>query len=410
MGFILHAHLSCHVIHASDMTAISSRAGFQRLTSLNQFPAHILRPHGYYGRRYLAEMPRVAVLYQACEPPIVNGVQKPKKPGGYQDSGADIAYVLKTNKVDIVTPGPNPDPKEDRGWCFPDTEAGILSAIEQGANVLWANTILFASHPLQTSSALDKYASKVKVVGQPPQLVEQYDDKNFVNNLLRSKGTFTLPRSWTVDWTLSLDLNSLPYPIVGKPIRGRGSHGVKVCKDKSDLRAHLSSLFEESQVVMLEEFLSGQEGTITVMPPTNGNPRHWAMPIVVRFNHEDDIAPYNGIVAVTSNSRVPPLEELDQNPHYDEISRECERIANLLRVTAPIRVDVRCFTPGKGSKFAVFDVNMKPNMTGPGRPGRGNQASLTAMAAASLGWDYPTLLIKMLSSARTLEFLRSVSL
>jgi hypothetical protein len=29
-----------------------------------------------------ASSPRVAVLYQAVEPPIVNGVRKPKKPGG----------------------------------------------------------------------------------------------------------------------------------------------------------------------------------------------------------------------------------------------------------------------------------------------------------------------------------------
>lgn len=37
---------------------------------------------------------RVAVLYQALDPPIINGIRKPKKPDGYQDSGADIAYNL----------------------------------------------------------------------------------------------------------------------------------------------------------------------------------------------------------------------------------------------------------------------------------------------------------------------------
>lgn len=45
-------------------------------------------------------------------------------------------------------------------------------------------------------------------------------------------------------------------------------------------------------------------------------------------------------------------------------------------------------------------------MTGPGRPGRENQASLTAMAAAAVGWTYPTLLQKMLATACTLEKLR----
>jgi hypothetical protein len=46
-------------------------------------------------------------------------------------------------------------------------------------------------------------------------------------------------------------------------------------------------------------------------------------------------------------------------------------------------------------------------MTGPGRPGRENQASLTALAAERLGWDYPTLLRNILGTARTLEELRA---
>lgn len=46
-------------------------------------------------------------------------------------------------------------------------------------------------------------------------------------------------------------------------------------------------------------------------------------------------------------------------------------------------------------------------MTGPGRPGREDQASLTAMAAAGLGWDYSQLLQQILESSCTLEELRT---
>jgi hypothetical protein len=45
-------------------------------------------------------------------------------------------------------------------------------------------------------------------------------------------------------------------------------------------------------------------------------------------------------------------------------------------------------------------------MTGPGRPGREDQANLTAMAAAECGWDYPTLLQNILHGASTLETFR----
>lgn len=57
--------------------------------------------------------PHVAVRYQAIYPPTINGVRKPK-PGGYQDSGADIAY----NKLP------------------------------------WSNTIIFASHPCLPKKAV----------------------------------------------------------------------------------------------------------------------------------------------------------------------------------------------------------------------------------------------------------------
>lgn len=37
---------------------------------------------------------KIAVLYQKFALPAVNGILKPMKPGGYSDSGADIAYCL----------------------------------------------------------------------------------------------------------------------------------------------------------------------------------------------------------------------------------------------------------------------------------------------------------------------------
>lgn len=40
--------------------------------------------------------------------------------------------------------------------------------------------------------------------------------------------------------------------------------------------------------------------------------------------------------------------------------REAERAAELLGATVPIRIDVRRFNDSADSKFALFDVNMKP--------------------------------------------------
>lgn len=152
----------------------------------------------------------------------------------------------------------------------------------------------------------------------------------------------------------------LPYPVVGKPVRGRGSYGVKVCKSLEVLEEHVSGLFDESPVVMIEEYLAGEEATVAVMPPGKERDDYWALPVVKRFNHADGVAPWNGIVAVTANSRVVGKENFEEDPTYEEAMRECEGVAKLLGGTAPIRIDIRRFRDGPGEKFALFDVNVKP--------------------------------------------------
>lgn len=73
--------------------------------------------------------------------------------------------------------------------------------------------------------------------------------------------------------------------------------------------------------LILEEFLDGTELTVTVMPPgdyalpcagsgdissmqVQTKEGYWALPPVTRFNHQDGVAPYNGVVAVVQNSRL----------------------------------------------------------------------------------------------------------
>ena len=279
---------------------------------------------------------------------------------GYQDSGADIAFTLRSKGLNIVTPATSPDVYKNEGWCFSDTENGICSAVAKGATHLWANTILFDSHPLQRSLKLADHASELYVLGQPPAMVQNFDDKAYLNGKLRGLGGYTLPKSWLIQASDNLDevLGSIQqFPVVGKPIRGRGSHGVKLCHNPMELKLHIQQLIEESPVVMVEEFLAGEEATLTIMPPSPERPEHWSMLPVSRFNHTDGIAPYNGVVAVVSNSRVVTEKDL-QDPAYRIIMDEGVRVAVLIGATAPIRIDVRRFS--EGSEFALFDINMKP--------------------------------------------------
>jgi len=320
------------------------------------------------------------------------------KPGGYSDSGGDIAYSLQQQSIPIITPVQNPKIARDLDWVFPDTIAGIQSAIDKGATIIWLNTVLYKGHPIE-----DFIKKGISVVGQIPEDVDLYDDKFITNNLLKTNG-LPIPKSAIITReNVSSYLLDFPFPVVAKPLRGRGSQGVSVVNSNEALTVLLQQMFRSKsygEALYVEEFLSGQEITITVMPKgtytisgiTETKNDYWALPPVKRFNHHNGIAPYNGTVAVINNSEVLTDEELQQTA-IRKLCKQCEQAAKLVNAKAPIRIDCRANEEGK---YFLFDLNMKPNMTGASRPHRQEQDSLTALAARKIGWSFDHLILNML--------------
>lgn len=340
----------------------------------------------------------IAILYQAKPPPPKDGIQKPMKPTGYADSGADIAFALKERGYRIITPVETPNEQLDRDWVFPDTIEGIQQALDRGVEILWLNTILYDAHPI--NAFFDK---GLEFVGQTPEMADLYDDKLLTNELL-AKHALPIPEIAVLDHhNLADPYPPISMPAVLKPIRGRGSQGVIVVEEHEkllkELRNHLASkIYGDS--VYLEPFLPGQEITLSVMPPgmyhLKGKERkmdhHWGLPAVKRFNHHNGVAPYNGTVAVMHNSAVLDDLELAQNDII-KVSKQCEQAAALVGARAPIRVDCRADAAGD---YFLFDLNVKPNMTGASRAHRRDQDSLTALAARKIGWSFADMLENML--------------
>jgi hypothetical protein len=345
-----------------------------------------------------------AILYQALSPPVIDGARKDAKPGGYSDGGADIAVALRSTGRRVVTPVADPDPARALDWVFPDTDEGIAAALAAGAGTLWANTVLFEGHPLEAA------IGRVAIVGQLPAAMQRFDDKFDTNRQLVQSG-LPVARSFLLsgaarDGARGLDDLAAAdpvFPVIVKPVRGRGSQGVTLTHDLPMLRAAAAQLLAEAtfgDLLMVEEYLAGEEMTVTVMPPASPRPSgepgegHWALRPVRRFDQRGGVAPYNGDVPVTRNSAAIGAERLAE-PAVQAMIAACVRAAALVEARAAIRIDCRA---GADGMFRLFDLNMKPNMTGPGRPGRDDQDCLSGIAARADGWRYAELLVAMLDA------------
>jgi len=344
-------------------------------------------------------MLKLAILYQAHKPPVFEGIIKPMKHGGYSDSGADIAFALK-DEIELVLPGNQATEKSDLDWVFPDTAEGIQQAIDKGATHFWLNTLLYGGHPAEPFMEGSRYW-----IGQVPSLVGKHDDKHLTNEFLHEKG-LPITRSLIFEKD-TLDVKEKPaFPLVIKPIRGRGSKGVKVVENRNQFIRESLKLLDSKRFgnkMMVESFLPGQEITLTVMPAgiyhIKGKEvekkEAWSLPPVKRENHIKGIAPYSGIVPVSHNSYTIENEELEE-ANLKQIIGEAAEVAKALEIRAPIRLDARQNAEGR---YFIFDVNFKPNMTGASREHRKRQDSLVMIAARSMGWTYKDLLLNILAQA-----------
>jgi hypothetical protein len=165
---------------------------------------------------------------------------------------------------------------------------------------------------------------------------------------------------------------------------------------------------------MLEQFLDGEEITITVMPPGEYTtptttpsaivPRttHWTLPPVRRTNHINGVLPYTGKQVAADNSTAIDLDLCtpSQRACLLEAMEACARAGALMQARAPLRIDCRAAAGPDNGAFYLFDVNLKPNLTSPGRnASRAHTTNLCLMAALKFGWSNEEFLYNILRQA-----------
>ncbi len=368
---------------------------------------------------------QIAIIHQALNSPAVDGVIKPRKRTGFRDGGADIAFALQSSGHNVITPVHLPSPKLDQDWTFPDTKRGLAAAIQKGAELIWANTVLFRGHPLE--KLLKTY--DLRTVGQMSENVHLFDDKQLTNQLIRKKGCPTpesfmivndsfreVPGLVPVSKLNEKKISSLgfSFPLIVKPVRGLGSQGVRKVENLCEMTMAVKKLFADTvpvngapcsrfgNALIVEEFLPGQEFSVTVMPPgyykimgkSLNFEYHWALTPVKRTRHFDGIAPGARVCPFLSSSELLPIEEAASSI-FQNLLRQCEAAAEQVGATAPIRIDSRASSCGE---IKLFDLNMKAEFTGPGRPTRAGKESLSCIAAQSVGWNYQDFVSNVLAN------------
>ena len=371
-------------------------------TTIDQIKSEVQNAPSLYGRP-------IAVLHQAVTPPSLNGAVKPSNPFGYRDSSADIANALTEAGCDVLTPAADPRPDVDADWTYPDTLEGIAQAVADGAEILWANTSLFDEHPMANFGSREG----LYVVGQPLDVVEKYEDKDVCQAAIEAIGVpvpvqalvnvETGPAKAQIETAVAQ--NGLTFPVILKPVRGRGSAGVKVVDSVEEATEHIESHVgpKFGSKFLIEEYLAGRELAVTVMPPgtyetadgVSTEATHFTLPAIERTGHHGGVMPFSGVVPIQSNSK--PAGDDSQ---LREFAKHAVRVAQFLKATAPIRIYCRA---GANGVIKAIDINMKPSMTGPGRPGREQMINLSAMSAGEIGWNYTEMLAGIAANAAPIQ-------
>lgn len=91
------------------------------------------------------------------------------------------------------------------------------------------------------------------MIGQDPRDTERYEDKEWINGWLAGQEGLrdVFPRSLLLH-TAADNVEELGYPVVVKPVRGRGSHGVTLVKNDDEFQKALETLLKESDAVLCE--------------------------------------------------------------------------------------------------------------------------------------------------------------
>ncbi|NQY81701.1 MAG: D-alanine--D-alanine ligase [Alphaproteobacteria bacterium] len=182
-----------------------------------------------------------------------------------------------------------------------------------------------------------------------------------------------------VDWPIAL-------PLVVKPVAEGSSIGVQVYEVGAAFADAYTDIVELAQrnAVLFEEFIPGRELTVAVAEDGDNLVALGVTELVVDAGFYDYRAKYDAVAGATHICPANIPESLQQRLY--EIARTAHQVLGLRGVS---RSDFR-YDPAQ-DRLVILEINTQPGMT---------ETSLLPEQAALYGWDFPTLIHKILAAAR----------
>ena len=171
-------------------------------------------------------------------------------------------------------------------------------------------------------------------------------------------------------------------PVVVKPLESGSSVGMSICKEKSGLENAISTAFEYSNEVMLEQFIKGRELTVAVM----GNEKLKALPVIEIIPKVSDFFSYEAKYQAGGSDEICPADIPEDI--RKKVQRYALKIFKAVGCQDLARADF--IWNGESNKLYFLEINTIPGMTG---------ASLTPKAAKASGLTFPQFLEKLIKLA-----------
>jgi D-alanine-D-alanine ligase len=166
------------------------------------------------------------------------------------------------------------------------------------------------------------------------------------------------------------------FPLVVKPAREGSTIGITIAHDRDQLEAGLDEALEHDQLVLIEDFIKGDEVTVSVL---NGEP----LPII-------KIVPKSGFYDYQSKYTPGQTEYILPAPLdvvlYNRLQETSVAACRALSCRGAARVDFMI----REKEFFCLEVNTIPGMT---------ETSLLPKAAAEAGLSFCELVMQILDDA-----------